>query len=99
MNKTSPINFHNWFILTSQLHKHNTRSKFFNIINSVFTRTLFIPTARTTYYGLKLIKVQGTKIWNKLPPLLRNYDSLDSFIKNLKKLFINNYVNYNQNIL
>ena len=95
LNKTSPINFYNWFILTSHLHKHNTRSKFFNIINSDLTRTLFIPTARTTHYGLKLIKVQGPKMWNKLPPLLRKHDSLNSFIKDLKTLFINNYINYN----
>ena len=91
LNKTSPINFHAWFILTSQLHTHNTRSKFHNILNSVPTRTLFIPTARTSYYGLKLIKVLGSKMWNNLPPLLRNYDSLSSFLIELKKIMINSY--------
>ena len=91
LNKTSPINFHTWFILTSQLHTHNTISKFYNIVISVPTRTLFIPIARTSYYGLKLIKVLGSKMWNKLPPLLRNYDSLNRFLKELKKIMINSY--------
>ena len=57
LNKTNPVNFHNWYILTSQLHMHNTRSNFFDIANCVPTRTLFIPIARTAHYGLKLIKI------------------------------------------
>ena len=87
----NPVNFHNWYILTSQLHMHNTRSKFLNIVNWIPTRTLFIPLAQTSHYGLKLTKVQGPKIWNKLPPLLRNNNSLNSFTKELKTLFINSY--------
>ena len=69
--KTTPHNFHNWFILTVQIHNHNTRSKYVDIDKSITTRTLFVPTARTTHYGLKLIKVQGPKIWNNLPSSLR----------------------------
>ena len=61
LNKTNPVNFHNWYILTSQLHMHNTRSNFFDIANCVPTRTLFIPIARTAHYGLKLIKITGIK--------------------------------------
>ena len=91
LNKTTPVNFHNWYFLTAQLHRHNTRSKFFDIVNCVPTRTLFIPLARTSHCGLKLIKVQGSKIWNVLPPLIRNNDSLNSFMKELKKLLINSY--------
>ena len=53
LNKNITTNFHNWFILTIQIHNHNTRSKFMNsgqLINSI---NLFIPTARTSHYGLK----------------------------------------------
>ena len=91
LNKSTPINFHCWYRLTSQIHNYNTRSKFVNIQKEVTTQTLFVPTARTTYYGLKLLKVQGSKIWNKLPPSLRNIDSLNSFIKELKIILLNSY--------
>ena len=63
----TPVNFHNWYQLTSQMNKYNIRSKFVNIENAVATRTLFIPTARTSNYGLKLLKVLGPRIWNSLP--------------------------------
>ena len=55
------------------------------------TRTLFVPLARTTYYGLKLLKVHGSKIWNELPPLLRINDSINIFIKELKIILLNSY--------
>ena len=73
------------------MNTYNTRSKFVNIEDFVPTRTLFVPTARTTNYGLKLIKVLGPKIWNSLPPLLRINESLNSFIKKLKIILLNNY--------
>ena len=92
LNKSTPINFHSWYKLTSQIHNHNTRSKFANIQNQVLTRTLFVPIARTTYYGLKLLKVQGSRIWNELPPLLRIIDSINNFIiKELKIILFNSY--------
>ena len=91
LNKTTPVNFHYWYQLTSQMNKYNTRSKFVNIDNAVATRTLFVPTARTSNYGLKLLKVLGPRIWNSLPSLLRNNESLSSFIKKLKSILINNY--------
>ena len=91
LNKWTPVNFRSWYQLTSSLNKHNTRSKFVNIENLVETRTLFVPTARTSNYGLKLLKVLGPKVWNSLPPLLRINESLNSFIKKLKNILINNY--------
>ena len=93
LNKSTPMNFHSWYRLTSQIHNYNTRSKFVNIQNEVTTQTLFVPTARTTYYGLKLLKVMGSKIWNNLPPSLRNKEPLNSFIKELKIILINSYNN------
>ena len=92
MNKNNPNNFHDWYKLTTVINTHNTRSKFININNLVTTRTLFIPIARTSKYGLKLLKVLGPKIWNSLPPLLRINESLDNFIKKIKINLINDYI-------
>ena len=87
----TPVNFHSWFQLTSVSNSHNTRSKFVNIDKSIETKTLFIPTARTSHCGLKLLKVLGPKIWNSLPPLLRTNESIKIFIKKLKNILIYNY--------
>ena len=91
LNKMSPKNFHSWYQLTSLLNRYNTRSKFVNIDNSIETKTLFVPSARTSHCGLKLLKVLGTKIWNSLPPLLRTNESIHNFNKKLKSILINNY--------
>ena len=69
--KNIPSNFYSWFNLTNIIHNYNTRSKFIDIDQSTTTRSLFVPFARTTHYGLKLTKVLGSKLWNTLPPLLR----------------------------
>ena len=89
LNKLNPTNFHSWFKLTSQMHNHNTRSKFIDIDNLKTTNNLFIPTARTTHYGLKSLKVQGPKIWNVITPLVRIITSPKGFIKELKTYFMN----------
>ena len=91
LNKMTPVNFHNWYQLTSVLNRHDTRSKFVNIENSVKTKTLFVPSARTSHYGLKLLKVLGPKIWNTLPPLLRINESINNFNLKLKNILLNNY--------
>ena len=91
LNKTCPVNFHLWFKLTTQIHRHNTRSQYIDIDKLITSNNLFIPTARTSHYGLKLIKVQGPKIWNEIPPLIRNINSSKIFIKNLKKIMIESY--------
>ena len=91
LNKTSPVNFHLWFKLTILIHNHNTRSKYISIDNLITTNNLFIPTARTSHYGLKLIKVQRPKIWNEIPPLIRNISSPKLFINKLKKEILESY--------
>ena len=92
LNKSNPINFHSWFKLIDYVHNYNTRSRYIDIDNSITTRTIFVPFARTTYYGLKLTKVLGSKLWNNLPPRLRvNNITLTIFIKNLKKHLIDSY--------
>ena len=82
LNKTCPVNFHSWFKLT--------RSQYIEIGKSISTNNLFIPSARTSHYGLKLIKVQGPKIWNEIPPLTR-INSPKRFIKKLRNEMIESY--------
>ena len=92
LTKNTPANFHQWFKETSLIHNHNTRSKYVDINISTTTRTLFVPSARTTYYGLKLTKVQGPKIWNKSPASIRVENLVfSSFIKKLKIYFLELY--------
>ena len=89
LNKQNPINFHSWFKLTTQIHSHNTRSKFIDIVNARTSNNLFIPFARSTHYGLKSVKVQGPKIWNMLPPDIRKISSTRCFINKFKSHLIN----------
>ena len=99
LDKTVPTNFQYWFRLSSQIINHNTRTNyiasrqdFFDIPDLVTTRTLFVPYSRTTHYGLKQIKVLGPKIWNNIPPLIRNNSSIKFFLKKLKNSLINSYI-------
>ena len=52
LNKTCPVNVYPWFKLTTQIHSHNTRSQYIGIGNSITTNNLFIPSAKTSHYGL-----------------------------------------------
>ena len=52
LNKNTPINFHNWFLYTTQIHNYNTRSGYIDTNQLISTKNLFIPTARTSHYGL-----------------------------------------------
>ena len=74
LNKMNPLIFWTWFTLTSQVHRYQTRSQFIHFDSHTHTRTLFIHTARTTHYGLKLTRVLGAKLWNSLPPNIRISD-------------------------
>ena len=94
LNKKTPSNFYSWFNLTNNdTHNHNTRSKYIDIDKSIKTRSLFVPIARTTHYGLKLTKVLGSKLWNNLPSILRvdNFTSSTTFIKKVKNHLIQLY--------
>ena len=53
------------------------------------TRTLFIPSSRTTHYGLRQTKVLGAKIWNGLPQNIRLDDiTIAIFSKELKRYLL-----------
>ena len=86
----TPINFHSWFTASSVIHNYRTRSNF-NIEFNSDSKNLFIPSARTTNYGLKQITVSSPKIWNDLPYWIKNNTSLNIFLKNLKVHLLANY--------
>ena len=87
----TPTIFHNWFRLNYTIHNYNTRSTFFDIDNVINSNNLFIINARTTHYGLKLLKVSGPKIWNLIPNHIRSTQSVCSFKRYLKKYLIAQY--------
>ena len=88
----TPSIFHNWFTLNYTVHNYNTRSTFFDIENLLNSNNLFIINARTTHYGLKLLKVSGPKIWNSIPKQMRNVQSVNSFKLLFKKHLLAQYV-------
>ena len=51
LNGTNPIQFHNWFILNYDKYGHRTRSNFNT--DGIIIKNLFVPSARTSNYGLK----------------------------------------------
>ena len=69
INKLAPTNFHKWFNPIHNVHRYGTRSN--TSIEGKPKNTLFIPYARTTNYGLKQLKVDGPRIWNNIPHMLR----------------------------
>ena len=91
INSLAPRNFHGWFQLTHERHGYQTRSNFNNEDDSII-KNLFIPSARTTNYGLKQLRVNGPRIWNSLPSNLKNVTSLlKVFTNNLKIHYIVEY--------
>ena len=90
----SPTLFHEWFTLTANVHDHATRGNAVVVgsnYDTVPTNNIFIPTARTSYYGLKSIKVFGAKVWNNIPSCIRKIESRNCFKKQLKTQYLNGY--------
>ena len=60
-----------WFTPTSNIHNYATQScttSDHTWANRVIpNNNLFVPYAMTSYYGLRSLKIGGTKIWNNLP--------------------------------
>ena len=76
LTKQCPTQFHTWFLQSSRIHNHNTRSSDNN--------NLFIPQIRTTFYGKKSIKYMGPKIWNELPNTIKLIATNNTFVSKLK---------------
>ena len=48
------------------------------------TNNLFIPTVRTSNYGMKLLKVKGPGLWNALPYSIKNNAIYICFLEGTK---------------
>ena len=96
----TPNNFRNWFKFNCETHDHKTRlsyfelgkSNYFDLCKLTKSNNLFIHYARTTHYGLKLIRVSGPKIWNSLPLEIRNSNSINLFKKDIKEYLMSLYI-------
>ena len=90
LNQTTPVQFHNWYKLNHLMHVYHTKSNY-NVSNKVVINNLFVPLACTTNYRLKQIKVSGPRIWNEFPSNLKNFSSINIFLKKLKIHYISTY--------
>ena len=90
INKTAPVNFHNWFRLNYERHSYSTRSNV-NVNDGIKIKTICISAVRITNYGLKQLKVNGPRIWNALPTNIKNITYLNVFLKKLKIHYISEY--------
>ena len=73
------IHFQNWFVMSHKVHGYHTRSNI-NITDGTKINNLFIPSARTTNYGLKQLKVNCPRIWNTSPNNIKNSSILHAFL-------------------
>ena len=90
INRITSEQFHDWYKINHGIREHSTRSNF-NVNDGIIIDNLFVPSANTSNYGLKQLKVNGPRIWNKLPSYLKNASSLNIFLKNLKVYYISQY--------
>ena len=58
LNLYTPDNFREWFKLNCVSHpSYNTKSNYIDINNIVKSNNIFILDTRTSFYGLRLIKI------------------------------------------
>ena len=53
--RITPIQFHDWYKFTCGIHEHSTRSNF-NVNDGIIINNLFVPSVKTSNYGLKQLK-------------------------------------------
>ena len=77
-SKTLPLAFHNYFSLSSETHR-NISTRFSNGNN------LIVPLFKKSA-SQRSIRYEGSKIWNNLPPEIKNNDRIGykTFIKYIK---------------
>ena len=98
-NDLTPPIFLEWFTLNNTVHDHHTTSNtvivkesYFEVGHSVETNNLHTQGSRLVNYGGKQLKVCGPILWNNIPDNIRTSTSVNSFKYNLKKYFIESYV-------
>ena len=76
-----PYNLTQYFILTSDIHKRNTKS--------CSSDTYYLPRSKTNQLQ-NSIKFAGVKVWNKLPKEIKSH-SLNVFLKKIKTSILDTY--------
>jgi len=78
LTKLVPIIYHNYFIVNSYVHKHDTRRK-----------TDLHLSAVNLNFGQRSMVFRGSNLWNNLPNHLKLVSSASVFKKNLKIYLLN----------
>ena len=76
--------FADYFTQTSHIHSHNTRS--------AARGDFFMVRKNTLQYGLRSISFKGAKIWNNIPPEIRDSPSIRTFKNKLKNFLLDSYI-------
>ena len=75
-----PKVFDNYFTDNTNIHSHNTRQ----------ASNLHLPRAHTNS-GQQTIKILGVKLYNDLPNIVKNVNTIKAFCAKVKKLYYTNY--------
>ena len=79
-NGLAPDAFHNYYIENMFIHQHSTRQ----------AKNIHVTQHRNTY-GQKSVKYRGAIWWNQIKSSIREAGTIQTFSKNTKKSYINNY--------
>ena len=100
LNKDNPSIFHDWFTYNHLIHSQNTRASanvfqrhYFDVGYIEPSRALRTQRHNLVKYGGRLIQVYGPVLWNSIPDLIKDANSINTFKYKLKKHFIENYGN------
>jgi hypothetical protein len=77
--KELPLIYHNYFIFSSQIHDHDTRS----------SGNLYQPSVESVF-GMRNTKCLGCRLWNKIPASFKSIKSINRFKKSLKLNLLHN---------
>ena len=78
-NNIAPLYFVNFFTQTTDVHSYDTVE-------------ISLSCKNTLQYGLRSIRLHGAKIWNSIPPEIRDASSVRNFKNNLKNLCFDSYI-------
>ena len=92
----NPSYFWEWFSTYNEVAtRSNTvinQDDYFDIGTISQSITLHTKSFNKDSYGAKKVQVLGPVLWNNLPGILRNSDSLEIFKKGLLKLMLESYI-------
>ena len=95
LSHLSPPLFWTWFTINNQkVTRSNTiihQDDYFDVGTPVPTITLVRKSCKKESYGAKMVQVLGPVIWNDLPAIVRDSDSLLIFKKSLIKFLLSGY--------